>query len=326
MPDRLPTPSHWQTDLLPMLRAARANFVCAAVDPPARENMTYWLAGQPRSLEAGLYVVDRSQRVLAHLCPRPAEVKATVGRLVDGTHAVFSAQPMEGESLWARVRVVELATGEVLAKATAEAPDAATLGGQLAQQLAEGDRVFVSSVLAEQLDIEQGDTIWVQTRRGRRPFTVNAIVVDFYNQGMVIHASWKDLRRYFGNNDVSAFLIQIDTDANAQVVRDRIDALYGEARHLTVQSNASLRDRALGLISQTSVMFDALAAIAMAVAALGVVNTMTMNVYERTQEIGMLRSIGMARRQVRKMVLAEAFLVGEGNSLSTPNGDGLQVL
>jgi putative ABC transport system permease protein len=64
------------------------------------------------------------------------------------------------------------------------------------------------------------------------------------------------------------------------------------------------------MIDQTTGMFDVLALIAMIVAALGVVNTLTMNVVERTREIGMLRSLGMTRRQVAKMILAEAGLMG----------------
>jgi len=93
-------------------------------------------------------------------------------------------------------------------------------------------------------------------------------------------------------------------------VRDRIDDLYGDRRHLTVEANDSLRNRALQLMSQANSMFDVLALIAMLVASLGVVNTLTMNVFERTQEIGMLRSVGMTRWQVARMILAEAGLMG----------------
>jgi putative ABC transport system permease protein len=50
--------------------------------------------------------------------------------------------------------------------------------------------------------------------------------------------------------------------------------------------------------------------ITMMVAALGVINTLTMNVAERTREIGMLRSLGMTRRQIAKMILAEAGMMG----------------
>jgi ABC-type antimicrobial peptide transport system permease subunit len=44
--------------------------------------------------------------------------------------------------------------------------------------------------------------------------------------------------------------------------------------------------------------------------ALGVVNILTMSVLEQTQEIVMLRSLGMTRRQVGKMILAEAGMMG----------------
>jgi putative ABC transport system permease protein len=64
------------------------------------------------------------------------------------------------------------------------------------------------------------------------------------------------------------------------------------------------------LIDQAYSVFDVLALISMFVAFMAIMNTLTMNVMERTQEIGMLRSIGMVRRQVVLMVLAEAGVVG----------------
>ena len=63
-------------------------------------------------------------------------------------------------------------------------------------------------------------------------------------------------------------------------------------------------------MAQTFSMFDVLALIAVIVAALGVINTLTMSVLERTREIGMLRGVGMTRWQVVKMILAEAGTVG----------------
>ena len=77
-----------------------------------------------------------------------------------------------------------------------------------------------------------------------------------------------------------------------------------------MQSNKSLKERAFTLMAQAFSLFDVLALIAMIVASLGVVNTLTMNVMERTQEIGMLRGVGMMRRQVAKMILAEAGVIG----------------
>ena len=93
-------------------------------------------------------------------------------------------------------------------------------------------------------------------------------------------------------------------------VSDRIDAAYGKRDNLTIVSNESIIDRALQLLKQSYSLFDVLALIAMLVAGMGVVNTLTMNVMERTREIGMLRSIGMTRRQIVQMILAESGIMG----------------
>ena len=54
----------------------------------------------------------------------------------------------------------------------------------------------------------------------------------------------------------------------------------------------------------------ALLAMVFVVASLGIVNTLTMNVLEQTRELGMLRAVGLQRRQLRKLILAQALAVG----------------
>ena len=49
---------------------------------------------------------------------------------------------------------------------------------------------------------------------------------------------------------------------------------------------------------------------AVVIAALGIVNTLTMNVIERVREIGVLRAVGMTRRQVWRSVVVEAGILG----------------
>ena len=66
-------------------------------------------------------------------------------------------------------------------------------------------------------------------------------------------------------------------------------------------------DRALGEVFG---LFDALALVAVVVAALGIVNTLTVSVLERVRELGVLRASGMTRGQVRRTVAVEAGILG----------------
>ena len=177
-------------------------------------------------------------------------------------------------------------------------------------RLNQGDAVFVSSVMAEKYGYAPGDALWIKTNQGWKDFEVAAVVVDFYNQGMVLTGSRHDLRRYFRSNEISTLLINIQDDADISVVMENIDKQFGQRYNLSLVSNTNLREDISTLLDQAFSMFDVMAVLAVAIASLGIVNTLTMNILERRREIGMLRAIGMTRGQVVRMVLAEAGLMG----------------
>jgi putative ABC transport system permease protein len=165
-------------------------------------------------------------------------------------------------------------------------------------------------VISEKYNIKRGDQLWLKTNSGLQPFGVAEVVVDFYNRGLVVTGNRLDLRRYFRSEEVSMILIKADSSADTSEVIDNIENLYGKRYSLSVESNTDIRDSIFTLMNQAFSMFDVMAVLAVMVASLGIVNTLTMNIMERTQEIGMLRAIGMTRKQVTNMVLAEAGLMG----------------
>ena len=181
---------------------------------------------------------------------------------------------------------------------------------QALEQLAAGGSLFISSVLAEKYNLSVGDQITLVTRAGDQPFNIAAVVVDYYNQGLVVDGSWVDMSRYFRQKGASAYLVKTQPGASIETVKQIIDARYGDRYHLIIESNQALLGRVSVLMNQAFSMFDVLALIAMLVGFMGIMNTLTMNVMERIQEIGMLRGVGMTRGQVVSMVLAEAALMG----------------
>jgi putative ABC transport system permease protein len=181
---------------------------------------------------------------------------------------------------------------------------------QSLNNLAGGGHVFISSVIAEKQGLAPGDQLLVKTRLGETPFTVAAVIVDFSNQGLVINGSWRDMEHYFRLNGANTLMVKVTPGASPDQVGDEIDARYGENERLVIVSNEDLLGRITTLMQQAFRMFDVLALIAMLVGFMGITNTLTMNVMERTQEIGMLRAVGMTRSQVVRMILSEAALMG----------------
>jgi putative ABC transport system permease protein len=159
-------------------------------------------------------------------------------------------------------------------------------------KLSRGGHVFISSVIAEKYGLAPGDQVMLKTRLGETPFTVAGVTVDFRLDG------------------ANTLLVKVTPGASPDRVGDEIDARYGEQERLVIVSNENLLSRITTLMSQAFSMFDVLALIAMLVGFMGITNTLTMNVMERTQEIGMLRAVGMTRGQVVRMILSEAALMG----------------
>ncbi|MGW6474663.1 ABC transporter permease [Streptomyces nigra] len=95
------------------------------------------------------------------------------------------------------------------------------------------------------------------------------------------------------------------TGANEQIL---IDAL-GDNPAITVMDRQDIRDEFGGAINTLLNVMYGLLAMALIIAVLGVVNTLAMSVFERQQEIGMLRAIGLDRRRVKRMVRLEAVVI-----------------
>ncbi len=180
----------------------------------------------------------------------------------------------------------------------------------LLTELNSGSSIFISSVMAEKYNLERGDQLLIKTRGGFVPFNISAVVVDFYNQGLVVTGNRQDLRRYFRSNQVSTILIKAEDENEISELMTRIDQNYGKRYSLSLESNQVIREDIFTLLDQAFMMFDVMGVLAVIIASLGIINTLTMNIMERTQEIGMLRAIGMTRSQVVMMVLSEAGLIG----------------
>ncbi len=131
--------------------------------------------------------------------------------------------------------------------------------------------------------------------------------------GETMLVGWKDAAALFGVLGADSFAVRFAPGSMAGAQ----PALEQAARELALEPNTLdvVRGAIGDALGQVFGLFDALAVVAVLVAALGIVNTLTMNVVERVREIGVLRATGMTRRQVWRMVVIEAGVLGVIGSL-----------
>ena len=79
--------------------------------------------------------------------------------------------------------------------------------------------------------------------------------------------------------------------------------------NVKVQSRAQFEASESAQVNQLLGLVYALLALAVVIALIGIVNTLMLSVFERTHEIGLLRAVGMKRRQVRAMIRSESVIL-----------------
>jgi len=87
------------------------------------------------------------------------------------------------------------------------------------------------------------------------------------------------------------------------------DELTADFPNVQVQTKSELVADAEGQIDAILVIFTGLLALAIIIAVLGITNTLALSIIERTREIGLLRAVGMSRRQLRRMVRWESVII-----------------
>jgi putative ABC transport system permease protein len=182
--------------------------------------------------------------------------------------------------------------------------------------LDEGGVAILPRTIADRTGLTVGSTLTLAVGEGRVVDLRVAGVAERTLPGRVGEAvlvGWPDATAVFGVAGADVLAVRY-VAGRAGETAPRLEAA---ARLAALEPNplatiAGAVDSALG---QVFGLFDALAIVAVIVAALGIVNTLTVSVLERVRELGVLRAAGMTRGQVRRTVVVEAGILGIVGSL-----------
>jgi putative ABC transport system permease protein len=113
-------------------------------------------------------------------------------------------------------------------------------------------------------------------------------------------------------HDTKPYIPQIfvKTDGGATSANEKaLVSALGDNPAISIMDQQDIRNEFGGMINTLLNIMYGLLAMALIIAVLGVVNTLAMSVFERQQEIGMLRAIGLDRRKVKRMIRLEAIVI-----------------
>jgi putative ABC transport system permease protein len=170
------------------------------------------------------------------------------------------------------------------------------------------DTLLLSEQAAKARKLKPGDTVTVQfARSGREKLTVggtyktNQLVGDY----LVDASKAKD---FSTQRDVAA-LVGLDDGADAATVRKALDAKLKPYPNVEVLDQSEFIAGTQKQVNQIVTIINILLGLSVIIALLGVINTLALSVIERTRELGLLRAVGMARRQVKRMIRTESVLI-----------------
>ncbi|GAB2950110.1 ABC transporter permease [Streptomyces pseudoechinosporeus] len=104
--------------------------------------------------------------------------------------------------------------------------------------------------------------------------------------------------------------VMVKTSGGASdATKDRLEKALGDNPAIKVQNKQDVSGEIAQMFTLMLNMLYGLLAMAVLVAVLGVINTLAMSVFERSQEIGMLRAIGLERKGIKRMVRLESLVI-----------------
>ena len=190
-------------------------------------------------------------------------------------------------------------------------PETADIGivvGDLAD-LQEGG-VFLYHVTAEDLGLGVGDPYEMQfAATGRK----DALIVGLFDDKTFIGTDYLvSLETYDENLPQkvdSSILVKTAGGVPLDTARAAIEDVAEDYPNVEVENQAEAKETFASQIDQLLGLVTALLALALVIALLGITNTLALSVYERTRELGLLRAVGMSRRQTKSMIRWEAVII-----------------
>jgi putative ABC transport system permease protein len=271
--------------------------------------VSIFAAGVSATIDKGIDDQVRADGIVTHedgFSPLPPGVAERLAQ-VDGVTAVsqvrFETGKLAGESGTTAVTGVDTATvHDVLTLDWDQGSDA------VLSDLGDGNAA-VNNDFATEHDVKVGDELTFTTQRGTE---VSYRISGIYDSaaGLVggVVVSNDSLARDWESNELAFAMVAGADGADPEQLKNAEASALSDFPTAKPQTIDDFKDEQRQQVAGLLGLIYALLSLSVVVALLGIVNTLALSVHERTRELGMLRAVGMTRRQVRRMVRGESVI------------------
>jgi putative ABC transport system permease protein len=267
-----------------------------------------------RSFGQGLSVLIRADVLVRSLDWAPygggSGISPAVAQEVSGIPGVQSAYPSRRLVTWYQDHVAPLIAIDVEGYRRYTELPGFTPGQQKGNaRMAQGGVVLISPSAADRFGMREGQRVEFDTPTGKQSFEIAGIYEDPSAVLPTFYVTFEDVVRYWGLATADTIDVFLEPGASDRQVAAEIERRFARYE-VKADTRPEFLASVLGIVKSLNALVGSVQLVAVVVAALGVANTLLMSTLERRRDLGVLRALGMMRRQLRRMIVLEALLIG----------------
>jgi putative ABC transport system permease protein len=173
-----------------------------------------------------------------------------------------------------------------------------------------GSAIIVNGVFAITSNVKLGDKLTITSPQGDQKYTVVGIAFDYLNAKIATgYITQSDMAQKFNSESDLLLLVNRKPEATAEEVTPALQSVIRDFPTFSLIDSNDFKNEQMDMFKMAMSVFYLMVVMLAIPGLIAMANTMSINVIERTREIGMLRAVGATQTQVKRMVFAESVLL-----------------
>jgi putative ABC transport system permease protein len=176
--------------------------------------------------------------------------------------------------------------------------------------LAQPNSIGISRAAADDKHWRLGSRVQTKFPNGTTPLTVKTIYGNGNKEGLADYAlSIATVSEHYTSQLDQYVFVKLASGVSPAEGRKAIDGVLKAYPNAELQDRTEFKDAQAAQINQLLGLIYVMLLLAVVIALIGIANTLALSIYERTRELGLLRAVGMSRRQLRSSIRWESVII-----------------